>query len=147
MYGIWAYLSTFSRVWAVFWKLGSGSKSGSASGWKVGSAPGSASNKNQTLDPHPDPHQGDMSNPDPHHSDADPQHWPDAPQHRAICLLYQDVCLMLPARCTSVVYIDLPYSDPVPRPDPSRPHKNCNFLQILSFFNGPLALFNTSAFP
>jgi hypothetical protein len=35
MYGIWAYLSTFSRVWAFIWKLGSGS--GYASGWKVGS--------------------------------------------------------------------------------------------------------------
>ncbi len=42
--------STFSRVWAFIWKLGSGSGSGfgSASGWKVGSesASGYASNKN-----------------------------------------------------------------------------------------------------
>ncbi len=35
MYGIWAYLSTFSKVWAFIWKVGSGS--GSASGWKFGS--------------------------------------------------------------------------------------------------------------
>ncbi len=51
MYGIWAYLSTFSRVWALIWKLGSGSGFGSAS------------NKNQN--PHPYTHQ----------SDADPQQW------------------------------------------------------------------------
>ncbi len=60
MYGIWAYLSSFSRIWAFLWKLGSGSGSWSASRWKVGSGSGSASNKNQ----HPDTHQ----------SDADPQH-------------------------------------------------------------------------
>ncbi len=61
MYGIWAYLSNFSRVWAFIWNLGSGS--GFASGWKNGSA--SLPNKN------PDPHQGDQSNPEQH---PDPKH-------------------------------------------------------------------------
>ncbi len=49
MYGMWAYLSTFSRIWAFISKLGSGSGTGSAS------------NKNL--------------NPNPHQSDADPPHW------------------------------------------------------------------------
>ncbi len=35
MYGIWAYFSTFSWIWAFIWKLGS--EFGSASGRKVGS--------------------------------------------------------------------------------------------------------------
>ncbi len=42
MYGLWAYLSTFSRFWAFIWTLGSGS--GSASKWKIWS--GSASKWN-----------------------------------------------------------------------------------------------------
>ncbi len=70
-YGIWASLSTFSRVYAFIWKLESGFGSGSEYRWKVGSA--SASNKNQNPDP--DPHKSDKSNPDPHQVDADPQQW------------------------------------------------------------------------
>ncbi len=58
MYGIWAYLSTFSRVWAFIWKMGSGSRSC----WKVES--GSASKKNQNPDPFLDSHQGEKSIPD-----------------------------------------------------------------------------------
>ncbi len=41
IYGMWAYLSTFSRFGAFIWKLGSGS--GSASKWMVVSGFGSAS--------------------------------------------------------------------------------------------------------
>jgi hypothetical protein len=73
-YGIWAYLSTFSRVWAFIWKLGFGA--GSTLGWKVGSGFASASNK--TKDPDPHPHQIKIRiriHPGPHQSDADPQQW------------------------------------------------------------------------
>ncbi len=52
MYGLWAYFSTFPRVWASF--------------------------LSQELDPYPDPHHGEKSNPDPHpdthQGDAYPQH-------------------------------------------------------------------------
>jgi hypothetical protein len=47
MYGIWAYLSTFSRFSAFIWELGSRSvskwKVGSGTKWKVGSGSGSGS--------------------------------------------------------------------------------------------------------
>ncbi len=46
-YGIWAYLSTFSRVWAFIWKVGFGSESGPVSGWKVGY--GSAEKKSKSA--------------------------------------------------------------------------------------------------
>ncbi len=87
--GLWAYFSIFSRVWALIWKLGSGS--GSASGWKVGS--GSASNKNLN----PDPNQGDNSNPDPHQSDADPQHCFQKCSRNQILMVFEryERCLML----------------------------------------------------
>ncbi len=48
MNGIWAYLSTFSRVWGFIWKLGFGSRS--TLEWKVGS--GSASHTSKDPDPH-----------------------------------------------------------------------------------------------
>jgi hypothetical protein len=35
---------------------------------------GSDQTKNQNPNPHPDLHQGDKSNPDPHQSEADSQH-------------------------------------------------------------------------
>ncbi len=89
MYGIWTYLSPFSRVCVFILKLRSGSGSRFASVWKVGSSSGSASNKN----PDPDSDRikksesaasgfalGHKSNPDPHldphKSDTDPQHCP-----------------------------------------------------------------------
>ncbi len=43
MYGIWAYLSNFSRFWAFIWKLESGSGSWTAWKWKVGSGSASSS--------------------------------------------------------------------------------------------------------